>query len=1098
MSALPSVIPDAPLAPESFEVAPMSAAQRQLWFLQTMHPECRAYNIAAVFRVRGPLDVDALRRATRRLVERHEVLRTTFGLDDGQPIQKIAQHVPLDSVLFTFEDLEGLTELERTASIRSAVEMDGARSLDLERGPLFYCRVLRRTGSDHVLIVMIHHIISDGWSIGVLIRDLQALYAAEAADLPAELPELPIQYADYSVWQQQRVEQGDMEPHLKWWLGELQGAPTILQLPSDRPRPAVQSYRGAQHSFDLDAGVASELKRFCSRERSTVFMTLIAGFAALLYRYTGATDLLIGTPVANRPHKDLHGLIGCFVNAVVIRVQLSSTVTFRELACQVRRTSIAAFEHQELPFEQLVQALGVTPEPSHNPLFQVMFLLQNNEAPATSSAVLDVQECEGGTHSSRFDLSLSMEEGPTGVRGFWEYSSDLFELETIRRITVHFEALLTALLRAPERPVSSVHYLSANEISEIRKWSSADRAYESSELIHQLVERRAKEVPQQPAVVQGDRSITYDELNARANRVAVQLISEGVGLDDLVGICSERSIEWVIGLLGILKAGAGYLSLDPRYPADRLRFMIADAKPRLALAGDGLASLFQESGVLVRDLSQLAAQFDNSASDSSAPNPPSRGRSDSAAYAVYTSGSTGRPKAVVMCHGALLNLIHWHTRTYQITPQDRASQFSRMGFDASAWEIWPNLASGASVHIVDEQDRLSPKEVRRFLIEHEITISFVPPVIAESLLGESWPANTRLRALLTGSDRLIAYPPKGLPFGYYNHYGPTEAAVIVTAGQVPPLSDATAPPSIGRPLDNARILLLDDDLQLTPELRPSELYIGGVPLARGYLNRPALTAERFVPDPHSPHPGARMYRSGDLARFRSGGEVEFIGRNDRQVKIRGFRVELGEIEALMAQQPGIEGAAVVLHESKGQQQLAAYLVANGAPPADAALRAALRRSLPEFMIPAVFVYLDSFPVSPNGKLRREALPPIESTEAPVARLAPPRGDVEEKLAAIWREVLGRTAIGIHDNFFDIGGQSLTAVKVQDLLRQRLGVDVPIVELFRNATIAELAQYLGAGAETERPVMTGRSRADQRKELRAADRRRRRDSQGDEA
>jgi amino acid adenylation domain-containing protein len=1093
MSAFNPALSDATLLDEELAVAPMSAAQRQLWFLQKMNPECRAYNVTAIFRLHGELDIEALRRAIRHVVGRHESLRTTFALKDGQPVQQISGQTPSDEVLLAFEDLETMPEGERTALIQRTVEREGARAFDLERGPVFSCRILRRAATEHLLIVALHHIISDGWSIGVLIRELKILYAAEVTGGAAALPELPIQYADYSAWQQQRILDGEMDSDLEWWRRELEGAPTILQLPSDRPRPSVQSYRGAQVQFELGPVLSSELKRFGRQEQTTLFMSLIAAFAVLLYRYTGVCDLLIGTPVANRLHKELHHLIGCFVNPVVVRVRLGAAVTFRELVKQVRSTALDAFEHQELPFERIVQALAIGPEPSHNPLFQVMFLLQNNDVPEPSVGALQVEECPGSSHSSRFDLSLSMEESASGVRGFWEYSSDLFDPVTIQRMTRHFVALLGALLRSPAEAVATVPYLSREEISEIESWGVVEHPYGRCEPVHQLFERQVLRSPHALAVAHAGRSLTYAELNAYANRIAWRLQAAGVGLDDLVGICSERSLDWIAGLLGILKAGAGYLSLDPRYPADRLRVMIQDANPRFTLAGEGLASLFQGSGVEVANLAG-----EDAISGETPSNPEPRGRADSAAYSVYTSGSTGTPKAVVMCHGALFNLVCWHHRTYRITANDRATQFSRMGFDASAWEIWPYLTRGASVHIVDEEERLSPERVQGFMIDHAITIGFAPPVIAESLLNQPWPPETRLRALLTGSDRLIAYPPEGLPFRYYNHYGPTEAAVIVTAGPVDPETKAASPPSIGRALDNSRILILDEHLQFTPALRSAELYIGGEPLARGYLNRPALTAERFVPDPYSSQPGARMYRTGDLARYSASGAIEFIGRNDRQVKIRGFRVELGEIEVLLMQQPGIESAAVVLRESSGNQQLAAYLLANGTPPAPSVLRAALRRSLPEFMIPADFVFLDRFPVSPNGKLRREDLPPIEAASAPVETLVAPRGALEEKIAAIWRDVLGVSIPGVHDNFFDLGGQSITAVKVQELLRQRLNLAVPIVELFRNATIAELARYVNSDSGAEKAVASGRSRAAQREEARGADRRGRRREQGDRA
>jgi amino acid adenylation domain-containing protein len=860
--------------------------------------------------------------------------------------------------------------------------------------------------------------------------------------------------------QRPAFEERDPSAQLAWWRRELEGAGFLMELPADRRRPPAQSGGAAQHVFALDASIASELMRWQREEQATAFTTLFAAFAALLFRYTGLTDMLIGTARAPQASRSLHEVTGSLASAVVIRVRFGAAASFRELVRQVRARSTAAFEHQGVPFESLLVELGVVAQPSHHPVFQTA-LLECTEMPAPPGGILSVDPCDTAAPPPRLDLSLSIEQTRSEIRACWEYNTDLFESATIDRATTHFKTLLASLLRVPDQPLAAARYLDAAEVSVLEGWSGGLRKACASRPVHRLFEHHARVAPWSLAVAQGGTSVSYAELNTWAERIAARLRLTGVKRDDLVGICAERTIGWIAGLLGILKTGAGYLSLDPRYPPERLRLMITDAGLRAVCVGEGLTGPFETSAAVLLDLDRCRDEEPAQTPTPETAGPAVQELANSAAYAVYTSGSTGRPKAVVLCHGALSNLIRWHTETYRITPADRASQFARMGFDASVWEIWPYLANGASVHILKEEERLSPRDVVRFVIDNRITIGFFPPVIAESMLVQPWPPEVALRALLTGGDRLLTHPPRGLPFRYYNHYGPSEATVTVTAGEVLPRGAAAAAPTIGRPLDNARVLLLDDNLERVPALCTGEVYIGGDMLGRGYLNQPALTAERFVPDPFSDRAGARMYRTGDLARYEADGEIAFVGRSDGQVKINGFRIELGEIESVLMQQPGIEGAAVVVRESAGQTQLAAYLVARDEKASDDELRTALRRGLPEFMVPAFYAYLDQLPLTPNGKLMRAALPEIEPAPPAggVSATGLPASELERGLAAIWEEVLQVPAVGVDHNFFDLGGQSITLVRVQELIRQRLEVHVPIAELLRNGTISELAQYL---------------------------------------
>ena len=1057
----------------SHDVMPASFSQRQLWFLHEINPKCCAYNISSVFRVTGALDEQSLGRAFVKLMRRHEVLRTRFSLEEGVPVQLIDVEPPAPATFCLFTDLADEPEHSRQEQVRHLLESEAARRFDLTRGPLVFCRLVRLASEQSLLVVTIHHSICDGWSVGILVRELKLLYQQEWTGIPATLSDLPIQFADYAAWQKDRAEQGAWETAARYWLEQLQGAQLLLELPSDRARPPVQSFRGGRLHFVLSAATSRALRDLCAQQRVTLFMALISAYATLLYRYTDCVDLLIGTPITNRPLKETQGLVGCFVNTLPIRFRFERGMSFRDLLKLTRQTTLDAFDFQDLPLELLIQKLGIVATASHNPLFQNLFLFQNNERPDASLPGVTIEETAGPGVSSRFDVSLVMSENGERIEGMWEYSSDLFEGSTIERISSHFHRLCQSICAASDQALMLLTYLTDQEVEQQLKWAETDSYYDRTGHVHGSFERRAHRHPDALAVVSGEISITYGELNRRADRIAAQLIDAGVSAGDLVGICAARTISWVAGLLGILKSGAGYVPLDPDYPPDRLQTILADAAARALLAQAQFLPLLASKSVATFTLEELVETNTCAvATDSVMPHP------ESTAYVVYTSGSTGVPKGVVITHGSLNNLVQWHQRAYDVTAADRATQIARIGFDASSWELWCYLTAGASIHLISEETRLSAAGSQRFFIDRRITQGFLPPVLSDELVVDKWPDHSALRVLLTGSDRIYARPHREASFAYVNHYGPTETTVISTAGIVEPLDEANGLPNIGRPISNTQILILDSELQRVSVLRSGELFIAGDGLARGYLGKPDLTAEKFLPNPYARRPGARMYKTGDVARFRPDGNIDFIGRNNNQVKLRGFRIELAEIEVTLCSLEGIQSAAVVVLGEGTNKRLVAYLIAAEHGVGADVLREGLRQRLPEFMVPSSFVYVTEFPLSPNGKVDRAALARRAMERAPVVR--PPSDTLEELIATVWKEVLRLDAVSIDDNFFEVGGHSLAAVQLQELLESRLDRPIALVSIFRNPTIAAFATAIRSKSENTQHIEAARSRADKRR------------------
>ncbi|HSS78404.1 MAG TPA: amino acid adenylation domain-containing protein, partial [Thermoanaerobaculia bacterium] len=1064
--------PPAPILPAERSVeSPLSFAQERLWFLDRLEGGGgSAYNVPLVLGLRGRLDAAGLAAALREVIRRHETLRTIFPESDGEPAQVIASSSVAAAWALPQVDLSALPAPAREAERQRLAVEESNRPFDLGCGPLLRAGLLRLADADHTLILNLHHIVSDLWSLGVLMREAAALYGAVLEGAPSPLPSLSVQYADFAAWQRRWLSGERLERQIGYWRWQLQGLPGALDLPTDYPRPAVMTARGAQRPFRLDGGLAARVAMLARNEGITTFMVFASALLALLSRLSGQQDLAIGSPIANRNRLETEGLIGFFVNTLVLRADLGRSRTVRDLLRQIRETTLNAYAHQDLPFEKLVEELQPERDLSRSPFFQVALVLQNAPLAPLTLPELELAPEETPAGTSKFDLSLILTEEPgegAGFGGWLEYRTDLFESVTIARLLGHFTTLLEGLTSAPAMSVEELLLLSACEMHQVRcEWNdtATDLALEIP--VHLQIAARAAEAPEALALAAGGIRLTYAELASRALQLARRLQSLGVAPEMRVPVLMERSAEMVVAQLAVLSAGGAFVPLDPAHPAERLEWQLADV-----WSGGGERVLLTQESIELPDLQGavvvrlgVGGRDERGGRDLRDKRERAQVDPENAAYVIYTSGSTGRPKGVVISHRGLASVTAWHRRAYGLSPADRATQVAAPGFDATVLEIWPALAAGASLHLPGAEIRRDPAQLVAWLAAEAITACFLPTPLAEAALAEPWSAETSLRVLTTGGDRLHQGPPPGLPFAFFNQYGPTENAVVASFGRTLPQPGT---PSIGRPVDHSRLYVLDGAFRPVPAGVPGELAIGSAGLARGYLGRPDTTAERFVPDPFSGMAGERLYRTGDRVRLRPDGEVEFLGRADSQVKIRGFRIELEEIEAALLRLPAVQEAVVIARDdSPGELRLVGYVVVSAAPaPTPGELREALLRTLPEPMVPWTFVLLDALPLTANGKIDRSALPPPRLAVTPEAGFVAPRNDLERRIGTVWREVLDLPAVGVHDNFFESGGSSLKIVKLHSRLAASLGRDVAVTELFRHPTVASLARHLGE----EKPV-----------------------------
>ncbi len=1045
----------------------LTHTQQRAWFLAQLDPDSTAYHEARAYSLRGPLDITALKESLRALITRHEILRTTYATVGDEPRQFVHDEPTVDLEVL---DRTSRAGLERAEVLAETLAEATREPFDLSRGPLLHLRVIRLGENHHVLLRIWHHINSDGWSAQVFDRELSALYKAQIEGNPAPLPPLPIQYADYALWQREWLTGPVLGQQLAYWKQQLAGLVT-LELPTDRPRPALQSYRGARLEVELPDALNAGLKALGRQEGATLYMAGLAAFNVLLYRYTGNTDIAIGTPIAGRGRLELEGLIGFFANTLVLRSDLSGAPTFRQVLARVRETALAAYTHQDVPFEKLVEVLAPARDLSRNPLFQVCFAVQNMAARDLTLQHLTVSRVALPTEHAKFDLSLDLLERDGGFHASFEYCTDLFEKKTIERLAEHFGVLLEALLARPDEPIDTLPLMSAAERYRLLvEWNETAVAYPQDQTLAALFEAQVLRSPGAVALIQADRSVSYAQLNARANQLAHYLRERSVGPDVPVAICMERSADCLVAILAILKAGAAYLPLDPHYPQDRISFMLTDANVPLVLVHGATRERFagHDPRVLCVDADQIVI------SRCPASNGPAPARPEDLAYIIYTSGSTGVPKGVQILQRGICNHLHWISSLLQLSATDRVLHFTSISFDASVWEMLAPLQIGASLYLAKPGDERDMACLARVIDEQQLTGLQVVPSMLRALLAEAQLERCRsLRYLVCGGEaldfELVGRVRDQLPWVRLgNYYGPTEASIDATYLDIEPHLQGTGIVPIGRPIANVRCHVLDGRLQPVPIGVIGELYIGGAGLARGYVNRPELTAERFIADPF--RSGERLYRTGDRVRYLPDGTLAFAGRNDDQVKIRGYRIELGEIEAALGGCAGVRHAVVLAREDQpGLKRLVAYVA--GESLTRESLLAQLKDRLPDYMVPTAIVFLEHLPRLPNGKLDRRALPEpdYEQIKAPGGYSAPGTA-MEGLLSEVWAELLGLPRVGVHDDFFALGGHSLLAGQLAARLMRVCGVEVPLRWIFEKPTVAGLAReierLLGAGPSAQ--------------------------------
>ena len=1051
----------------------LSFAQQRLWFLHQLSPDSAAYNIRLALEITGLLDLHVLEKSINEIVDRHEVLRTRFPVINGTAKQIIT---PVLKIGLPVVDLQHLNEKEQQAAVQRHAEEDAGRPFDLMNGPLIRVTVLRTGTEDQVLLLSMHHIISDGWSMDIFFRELTVLYEAFSQGKDSPLEKSPLQYADYAAWQSQWLQGSVMERQLTYWQEKLANLPT-LDLVTDHPRPSIQTYEGSRETLLLPKEQSQKIEQLGRQAGTSLFMTLLAAFNVLLHRYTSQEDIVVGSPIANHNRAEIEGLIGFFVNTLVMRNDLSGNPSFKELLARVRDTAFGTYQHQDISFESLVEALKPERDLSRTPLFQIIFALQNAPMAPLALGDLTISPVEIEIVKTRFDLEVHVWQQQQGLNICLIYNKALFEAGTIRRMIGHFKEILTWIPVDPDMKISALPMMTEDEMNQVVvKVNRNSSNYPRHLTIHGLFEQQAAETPETVALECEDRTLTYGQLNNRANQLAHYLLRHGVGPETRVGICMDRGLEMVVGILAILKAGGVYVPLDPDYPEPRLQFMLHDtAAPVLLTQAPLKGRLSEYNGFTVC----LDAACDTTTNESNE-NPVSKTAAGNLAYIMYTSGSTGQPKGVCIEHRSVVRLVR-ETNYVELGHREVFLQFAPISFDASTFELWGSLLNGAKL-VIFPPHKPSLHELADFIQKQQITTIWLTAALFHQMVDTHLDSLLHVKQVLAGGETLsVAHVRKMIrALGdrrLINGYGPTENTTFTACHVIKQPGDIGRSVPIGVPVSNTQIYILDQNLQPVPVGIPGELYTGGDGLARQYLNQPTLTAERFVPDPFSGTAGARLYRTGDRTRYLENGTIEFLGRMDDQVKIRGFRIEPGEIEAVITLHPGVKEAVVLCREDMpGDKRLAAYLVVNQEQiPAMSEVRGFLQQKLPAYMVPAVYVILEMLPLTPNGKVDQQALPlPDDSRVGLRDEYIAPRTPTEQQLARIWSEILGVKEIGIHDNFFDLGGHSLMATQLVSRLRSAFEVEVLLSWIFEKPTVLEIAEQVDgmllaiSSLDTDRP------------------------------
>jgi amino acid adenylation domain-containing protein len=1027
---------------------PLSFSQERLWFIDQMEGSVQ-YHVPAVLKLKGKLNASALKKALGEIVSRHEVLRTMIYQENGQAWQKVQASpenllIEIDSRKYTDDFL----------ALKSCIKELISVPFDLSKDIKLRAHLLTITEDEYIFIVTLHHIASDGWSRSILVSELVELYTAFTTGRRVNLPVLLAQYADYAIWQRSYLEGEVLLSKLHYWKEKLKNV-SPLELPTDHVRPAVQSNRGSLFYFTVNQELAKALQDLSHRQGVTLYMTLLSAFKVLLYRYSGQEDICVGSPIAGRQQQELEGLIGFFVNTLVLRSQVDGQSSFTNLLQSVKATTLEAYAHQEIPFEKVVEAVASERNLSRNPLFQVMFILRNTpDVPELRLGDVELSRAGHEHTTSLFDLSLFLTETETGLLGAIEYSTDLYTDETIERMAGHLQTLLAAVVN---NPAETIGLFKMSDIREEKRllieFNDTDKTYQENKTVNHLFAEQVKRNPEAYALAYDDKYITYKELDELSDKLAYCLCHKGVSNETLVPVCMNRSPELIVSLLGIIKAGAAYVPIDPDYPEDRINFILKDIGATLLLVCDSIITSRMKSAMI--EIVDLKLNKDTIFDESFSFIQPLTD-SNNLAYVIYTSGSTGRPKGVMIEHASLTNLIEWHKEEFEISEESRATTMAGVGFDALGWEIWPYLSSGATIHIIDNETRLQPAKLSEFFVQKHITHTFISTAVIPQCISQFRDRKSSLKYMLTGGDKLPSLDLSEISFTIINNYGPTENTVVATSCRV--LSSHSIPP-IGKPIANTQITILNQYKQLVPQGAVGEICISGKQVARGYLNRHDLTEEQFIDNPFKEHGYSTLYKTGDLGRWLSDGNIEYLGRVDEQVKIRGYRIEPGEIENVVLQSGKVKQAVVVAQpDGRGSKRLVGYVVGEEGF-SKAELNQHLSERLPEYMIPAIWMELHSIPLTANGKTDKQALPEIDISQELKQGYVAPETEFERKLASIWRELLGVERVGLNDNFFELGGHSLMAMRIVSYIEKDLLVTIPIKLLFQLTTLKDLSKYI---------------------------------------